>query len=165
MGVSQLSTQSSLKPAAEVGSSSLEAQRYFQRAKQEFERYHMKESRHCLELALNEDSTFAIAWKLRGAIYLELHDIPAARDAYRNARKNAAKATERERFFIAENDSSLRASLLKSRGRTDVGKDVRAFIKARAEIFPFDAEFTEELCRVTDGWAHRGGDPAIREGA
>jgi eukaryotic-like serine/threonine-protein kinase len=141
MGVSRLTTQTSLKPVAQVGSGSLKAQQYYQRAKQEVERYDFKESRHFLELALSADSTFAIAWQLLGFVCGQMADGPAAHDAYEHAKRNVSRATEREQFVIAEGDSSIRTSLLKSRGRAEDGKGYRSFVKARAEIFPFDAEF------------------------
>jgi tetratricopeptide (TPR) repeat protein len=136
-GVSRLSTQASLRPVAEVSSTSLGAQRFYGRGKLEYYRFNFKEARHYLELAVREDSTFADAWKWLSYVYTG----DSAHVAIEHAKGNMSKATEREQYSIAEGDSSLRSSLLKSRGREEEGKDYFSFTKARAEIFPTDAEF------------------------
>ncbi len=141
MGVSQLGSQAAVKPVAEVSSSSIEAQRYFQRGKREIDKYNWEDARRFLELAVKEDSTFAIAWLWLSGPCAILGDRPAEKFAREQAVKNASRATEREKFVIASIDPSLKASLLKSRGREEAGGDLMSWVKARAEIFSFDAEF------------------------
>jgi len=141
MGVSQLSTQASVRPVAEVSSSSIEAQRYYQRGKREIDKYNWRDARRYLELAVNADSTFAVAWLGLSGACMVLGDAPASMFARDQAAKNAFRATEREQFVIASIDPSLKSSLLKSRGREEAGGDQMSWIKARTEIFPFDAGF------------------------
>ena len=142
MGVSRFSTQATLKPVAEVSSSSLEAQAYYQRGKREYYRFMYQDARRFLELAVRKDSSFAMAWYWLFYDCNDMGDKAAAKIAHDHAVRNAAKATERDRFMIAESDSTLRISLLKSSGREGAGGDWSlAFYKARCEIFPFDAEF------------------------
>jgi tetratricopeptide (TPR) repeat protein len=144
MGVSQLSSQATLKPVAEVSSSSIDAQRYYERGRREIQKFNFPAARRYLELAVKEDSTFAIAWFWLGNARGMLGDGPASKSAFDQAVKNASRATERERFRIAGIDPSLKASLLKSKGREGAGGDLTSWLKARTEIFPFDAEFRRD---------------------
>jgi tetratricopeptide (TPR) repeat protein len=148
MGVSQIGTQATLKPIAEVSSSSIEAQRYFQRGKREFDNYNWQDARRFFELAVKADSTFAIAWfRLGGACEL-LGDTPAREFAIERAVKNASRATEREKFVIAAVDPGLMTSLLKNRGHEEAAGDQMSSTKARTEIFPFDAEFRRAYAQM-----------------
>jgi tetratricopeptide (TPR) repeat protein len=144
IGVSRIGAQVALKAVAEVSSSSLEAQRYFQRGKRELDKFNLLDARRFLELAVKEDSTFAIAWFWLGAASEFLGDRPAQASATRQAVKNASRATERQKFVIAGADPNLRAFLLRSEGRPETGSDWMSWLKARSEIFPSDAEFRRE---------------------
>jgi tetratricopeptide (TPR) repeat protein len=142
MGVSRLSTQATLKPVAEVSSTSLEAQVYYQRGKREYYKFMYQDARRFLELAVKKDSTFAMAWYWLFYACNDMGDRAAAKVARDQAVKKASRATERDRFMIAESDSTLRISLLKSRGTEGAGGDWSLeFFKVRCEVFPFDAEF------------------------
>ncbi|MBP1732452.1 MAG: serine/threonine protein kinase, partial [Deltaproteobacteria bacterium] len=144
LGVSLLRSQGSVKAIAEVSSTSMEAQRYYQRGRQEFDRYNSKDAQHYFELSVKEDSTFAIAWYWLGWTCVTMGDQRGREFAWGQALKHASRATEREQFMIAGVDSSLRVSLLASKGRAEMAKDDRSFLKARCEIFPFDARFLME---------------------
>jgi eukaryotic-like serine/threonine-protein kinase len=137
MGVSQIGSQATLKPVAEISSSSIDAQRYYQRAKREIYKQSFDDARRFLQLAVKEDSTFAIAWYWLG----RMSTVAAGSYAFAHAVKNASRASERERFWIADRDPGLRASLLESKGRAETDSDWTSWLKVRTEIFPFDAEF------------------------
>ncbi len=141
MGVSRLTTETTIRPVAEVSSTSLQAQRYYQRGKQEFNRYNWQDARRYFDLAVKADSTFAIAWFNLGATCELLSDRPGLNVAYGQAVKHASRASEREKFTIASVDQSLQTSLLRSNGRKEAAGDLLAWFKACTEIFPFDAEF------------------------
>ncbi|MBP1732456.1 MAG: serine/threonine protein kinase with repeat [Deltaproteobacteria bacterium] len=144
VGVSPMGTGSTVKPIAEVSSGSIQAQRYYQRGKQEITKFNTTDARRFLEMAVKEDSTFAIAWFWLGAACGYLGDSPAREFAMGHAVKNASRATEKERFWIAGVDSNLRASLLKSKGYKDTGRDNLSWLKARTEIFPLDSDFRRD---------------------
>jgi tetratricopeptide (TPR) repeat protein len=145
MGVSQISTSASVKPIAEVSSSSIEAQRLYERGKLEYRKFNFKDGRHYLELAVKEDSTFAIAWKRLGDACFDMGDQPAGAIAWDRAKQNISRATEKEKFLIAEGliwrgDSSLAVSLLKRWGRYGPANDAVALMKAAVDIFPNDPD-------------------------
>ncbi len=142
IGVSQAGSQASVKTVAEVSSSSPEAQMYLLRGKREIWEQNSFEARRYFELAVKQDSTFALAW-----YYLSTTPTPISREkearkfALAQAVKYASRATEREKFDIASADLGLRASLLKDLGREESGRDWESWLRVRTEIFPFDAEF------------------------
>ena len=139
MGVSKLNTRASLKPVAEVSSSSMEAQRFFQRGKVEQWKFNIKESRHYLEQAVKEDSTFAIAWLWLGDVCAG--DPEAAQNAHDHANRYFSRASDKEKFWIARHDLNLRDSLLKNKGMKEEGTNSLSFAKACTEVYPYDAEF------------------------
>jgi eukaryotic-like serine/threonine-protein kinase len=141
LGVSRMSTRASVSPVAEVSSTSMDAQRYYQRGVLEANRFNHKDARVFFELAVKDDSTFAIAWYKLGMECGMMGDGPFADSAFAHVAKNVSRATEREQFEIASSDSNLRVSLLEARGRKDAGRDWLPFFKARTEIFPFDIGF------------------------
>jgi tetratricopeptide (TPR) repeat protein len=146
LGVSRISTQASDRPVAEVTSSSMEAQQYYQRGKLELEKFNFVDARSFLELAVKEDSTFASAWYQLGITNANLGDGGQAQKSSQRAVRLASQVTERERWLIAPEDSGLMASLL---GRET--REVLDFLKARAEKFPSDADFRRDYAMFLRG--------------
>ena len=141
MGVSKLGSQTSIKPVAEVSSSSLEAQRYYEIGKRELAKVNPQDARRFLELAVKDDSTFAIAWFWLGVSCQWTGDALGAKTAGEQAVKYASKATEKERLWIAASDTGYCANLLRSYGYSIAGGDWMSFQKARTEICPSEAGF------------------------
>jgi eukaryotic-like serine/threonine-protein kinase len=136
LGISLLNTQASVKTVTEVTSSSMEAQRFYLKGQMETSRFNWREARTQFELAVKEDSTFAAAWYRLWRACANLGDQPAWVLAAKQAVRYSSKVTEREKYLIAEIDSSLRVSLLGQEGFQD-----SVFFPARVERFPFDSEF------------------------
>jgi len=140
IGVSERRTEETIRPVAEISTASLEAYQLYIRGLEEWDKVHFADARHFLEMAVQKDSLFAIAWHWLGIARALLGDEKAAEDAHKKARSLAGRASEKERYIIARRDSSLRATLLGLPGLTNL-----QFLKLCTERFPREKEVLEWL--------------------
>jgi serine/threonine protein kinase/Tfp pilus assembly protein PilF len=136
IGVSQRRTEETIRPVAEIGTTSMEAYQFYIRGMQEFDKVYWRDARRFLELAVQKDSLFAMAWFRLGNALGWLGDEKAMQEAYKKAAALAGRATEKEQWYIAGVDSSIRASLVGSTGVNDY-----QFQKLCAERYPREKEF------------------------
>jgi tetratricopeptide (TPR) repeat protein len=94
-GVSERTTQKTLRPVAEMITNSLEAYDYYISGRREYDRYNFGEARRCFEKAVRIDSTFALAW---WRLSLVLPDSPRKADAENRGRQWLQKTPEKERL-------------------------------------------------------------------
>jgi serine/threonine protein kinase/tetratricopeptide (TPR) repeat protein len=123
LGVSRWSTGTSLKPVQRVTTTSTDAYNFYVRGEYEYYRIRYREAERNFELAVKYDSTFASAWYFLAAarwyvarLWGDTSDIRSAR---RKAVQYASRASEREKWYIGEYDSTLRAELMGEPGKTD----------------------------------------------
>jgi serine/threonine protein kinase len=141
IGVSERKTEETIRPVAEISTISLKAYQLYIRGWQELDKFYFADGRHFLEMAVQEDSLFAAAWNVLGWARSNDGDPKAAEDAYKRARSLAERASEKERYHMAEYaDSSVRATLLGLPGLTDL-----QFAKLCTQRFPEDKEFLFNL--------------------
>ena len=136
IGVSQRRTEEAIRPVAEIGTTSMEAYQFYIRGMQEFDKVYWRDARRFLELAVQKDSLFAMAWFRLGLALGWLGDEKAAEEAYKKAASLTGRATEKEQWHIAAVDSSIRANLVGSTGVNDF-----QFQKLCAERYPREKEF------------------------
>ncbi len=84
----------------EVTTSSLQAYNLFLRGRDQWDRFLYADARTSLEAAVSLDPTFAAAWFYLSRVAGEMSEFRLREDALRKARKNAARATEKERLYI-----------------------------------------------------------------
>ena len=72
---------------------------------------------------------------------MNLGDGPGLKYAKSHMLSNISRTTEVEKFRMADFDTALQSSLLRSRGWARDERDQASFAKARAEIFPFNIDF------------------------
>ncbi len=138
IGVSERQTLEIIRPVAEITTTSLDAYQLYLRAWQEWDNFYIADARRFMELAVQKDSLFAAAWD---ALSKLREDPKGVEEATRRARSLAWKASERERYHMAEYaDSSVRATLLGVHGLSDL-----EFVKLCVERFPEDKEFLFNL--------------------
>jgi serine/threonine protein kinase/Tfp pilus assembly protein PilF len=135
IGVSERRTKETIRPVAEISTTSAEAYGLYVRGGQEFERVNFAEARHYLEMAVQKDSLFAHAWFVLACTYDNLGNSKESKEAFKKANSLAWRASERDRFDIALGDSALRATLGYP-GLTEL-----QFVKICAERFPRDKDF------------------------
>jgi serine/threonine protein kinase/Tfp pilus assembly protein PilF len=155
IGVSERRTEETIRPMEEISTASLEAYQLYIRGGQELGKGYVADARPFLEMAVQKDSLFAAAWYLLGNVY-GWDDRKAAEDAHNKARSLARRASEKERFMIAWNDSSLRATLLGLPSLTNL-----QFLKLRTERFPREKEFLTDWANALL-YALRNTDEAIQ---
>jgi serine/threonine protein kinase/Tfp pilus assembly protein PilF len=136
IGVSEKKTQEQIRPVAEISTTSMEAYQLYLRGQQENARLAWTEGRRFFEMAVQKDSAFAMSWyELAGDCYW-LRDYKAGDDAHQKAASLASRATQKDQYVIAAQDSSLRATLLGLPGLTDL-----EFLKLCTEKFPQEKRF------------------------
>ncbi len=141
IGVSERRTEETIRPVAEITTTSMEAYQLYLRGMQEWEKFHIADTRHFMEMAVQKDSLFAIAWWAVGVLS---EDPRAAKEASNRAISLAGRASETERYHIAEYaDSSVRARLLGLPGLTDL-----EFARLCVRRFPQDKEFLWRLAML-----------------
>jgi serine/threonine protein kinase len=140
IGVSERQTQETIRPVAEISTTSLEAYQLYIRGLQEWDKVYFADARPFFEMAVQKDSLFAIAWYWLGYARASVGDKKAAEDAFKKARSLAGRASEKERYIIARRDSSLRATLLGLPGLTNL-----QFLKLCVERFPQEKDFLQLL--------------------
>lgn len=84
----------------EVTTSSMEAYSYFLRGRADLEKYYFDDARKFLEMAIELDSTFAMAYGYLGWTYQQLGNLIARNESYEKAKILAQKATNKERLYI-----------------------------------------------------------------
>ena len=142
MGVSHLNVRTGIRPIAEVTSVSMQAQRHYLRGQLELGKSNHRDARRLFELAVKEDSSFAIAWYWIAQCSQRLGEGAGFQTAEEHVRDNFSHATEQDRFEMAVIDTILQGKLMKSRGWE--WKGTASFLKARAELFPFNYVFRLE---------------------
>ena len=100
IGLSEAKLASIEQPVAEVTTASVEAYNYFLRGREEQEKILYEEARKFLEMAVELDSTFAMAYLWLGRIYYRLNNTKAMNEACEKAMAYSNKATEKERLYI-----------------------------------------------------------------
>ncbi len=135
MGISRLGSRETVRPVAEVTSSSIEAVRCYQRGKLERWKGNFKEARPILELATQKDTVFALAWYELAQCCVNLGDGPGEKTAVSHLLNCTSRLTEVEKFRIAEYDTNLQASLLRSHGREWRTRDMKSFVGREQSFF------------------------------
>ena len=139
IGVSERRTEETIRPVEETRSSSTEATSLYIRGCQEYDRLSWTDARRYLEMAVQKDSQFAMAWFRLGYTTGWLKDWKVADSAIKKAGSLAWRASVRDQWAIAKKDSTLRARLL---GRP--GVSVKEFMRLRSEKYPREKEFLME---------------------
>jgi serine/threonine protein kinase len=133
IGISEKKTQEQIRPVAEITTNSLEAYQLYIRGTQEGGKGYAADAHRFFEMAVQEDSLFAMPWFYLGSMR---EDPKAAAEAREKARSLAWRASEKEKFTMARRDTVIRAKMLGLPGLTKY-----QFLKLRAERFPEDKEF------------------------
>jgi len=114
-----LKLEAPARPVMELTTSSMEAYEYYLRGRGEYEKYYHVEARQLLERAITLDPEFAMAHLLLARTAVNLFDMDLAREAMEKAFRYSAKASEKERLYIAagyaetiERDADKRIRLL-----------------------------------------------------
>jgi len=123
VGLSERKIEASGKSIREVTTTSMDAYNYFLRGREEHEKLRWEEAKKFLKMAVELDSTFAMAYLWLGRTYYYYG--PEARDeATKKARAYSQKATEKEQMYIeadyalyVEANSEKQISILKNMTR------------------------------------------------
>jgi serine/threonine protein kinase/tetratricopeptide (TPR) repeat protein len=120
IGKPLLKLEAPARPVMELTTSSMEAYECYLRGRSEYEKYYHVEARQLLERAIALDPEFAMAYLLLARTAVNLFDIDLAHDAMEKAFRYSAKASEKERLYIAagyaetvEKDADKRIRLLR----------------------------------------------------
>ena len=104
----------------DLTTSSMEAYNYFLRGRADYEKYYFADARKFLEKAIALDPEFAIAHLVLSDAAFALLDFNGRDEALKNASAYSAKASEKERLYIAamyaqtiERDADKRFGLLR----------------------------------------------------
>jgi eukaryotic-like serine/threonine-protein kinase len=144
-GVSPRKTEESIHPIAETMTTSIDAYNFYIRGVDACDKMYYAEARRFLERAVQKDSTFAMAWFWLAQARGGTEDVDGQDRAWRKASAFAGKATEKEKFFIALYDSSLRVRLV-----GPSGVDHLQFLKNCTQKFPLEKRFWYTL-----GWTYK----------
>ena len=120
IGKPLLKLETPARPVLEQTTSSMEAYEYYLRGRSEYEKYYHVEARQLLERAITLDPEFAMAHLLLARTAVILFDMDLAHEAMEKAFRYSAKASEKERLYIAaghaetiEKDADKRIRLLR----------------------------------------------------
>jgi len=100
LGESILSIRRNDKPLANVTTESLQALQYYTLAAPHILKARWEDAIPLLHRAIEEDSSFAIAYSKLAAIYSNLNNIVASHKYSKLAREKAQNVTDRERYYI-----------------------------------------------------------------
>ena len=119
IGKPPLKLEAPARPIKEMTTGSMEAYNLFLRGRADFEKYYFAEARKFLERAIALDPEFASAYQVLAEAAYELVDFNGRDEALRSAFRYSAKASEKERLYIAsryaqtiEQDEDKRFGLL-----------------------------------------------------
>jgi serine/threonine protein kinase/Flp pilus assembly protein TadD len=147
IGVSERKVKEQIRPVAEIGTTSIEAYQLFLRGVQENDKMLGARNLRYFEMAVQKDSQFVAAWCALKESYAGFDTVAEARAA-RKAVSLADKASEKDKYYIAIFDTTVRAALLGTHGIREAD-----FVKLAAQRWPNDKRFLQ-------GW----GFWALREG-
>jgi eukaryotic-like serine/threonine-protein kinase len=136
LGIRRTTTEETLRPIAEVTTSSPEAYQLYLAGLDKIGDIDYAHARPPLEMAVQKDSNFVLAWLSLIEPCVGTGDDAAAELCKKKASSLARKATEQERFMIAEFDSVVRKEVMEGRPA-----DEFEFTRYRAERFPKDKLF------------------------
>jgi len=119
IGKLPLKLEAPVRPIIDLTTSSLEAYNYFLRGREDYEKFYFADSLKFLERAIVLDPEFAIAHQVLSQTATSLNDLNRRDQALRDAYRYSAKASEKERLYIAakyaqtiEHDEDKRLRLL-----------------------------------------------------
>ena len=101
IGKPLLKIEAPARPIMELTTSSMEAYECYLRGRSDFEKYYHEAAQKSLELAVALDPEFAMAYLLLSQTAVNLFDFDLGRQAMEKAFRYAAKASEKERLYIA----------------------------------------------------------------
>jgi len=101
IGKPLLKLETPVRPIMELTTSSMEAYEYYLRGRSDFEKYYHEAAQRSLEQAVAIDPEFAMAYLLMSQTAENLFDFDRSHEAMENALRYAAKASEKERLYIA----------------------------------------------------------------
>ncbi len=101
IGAPLLKVEAPARPVTEMTTSSLEAFDLFLRGRDAYEKYYHHEAVRILGQAVALDPEFAMAYLYLSLSATHLFDLDLAREALENAHRLSARASEKERLFIA----------------------------------------------------------------
>jgi serine/threonine protein kinase/tetratricopeptide (TPR) repeat protein len=107
VGLSDRKIEASPKSVREVTTTSMEAYHYFLRGRDAYENVHSTNAQKFLEMAVELDSTFAMAYRWLGSTYNIRGMLERGKEAYRKAYTYSKKATEKERLYIEAGYASV----------------------------------------------------------
>jgi serine/threonine protein kinase/tetratricopeptide (TPR) repeat protein len=96
-----LKIEAPARPIMDLTTDSMEAYNYFLRGREEFDKYYFADAKKFLERAIALDPEFAIAHLILSEAAGQLNDLNRRDEALRDAFRNSAKASEKERLYIA----------------------------------------------------------------
>jgi serine/threonine protein kinase/Flp pilus assembly protein TadD len=93
-------TRASITPIMEATTKSLDAYNYFLRGREEYERFYWTEAKRFLEMAVELDSEFAMAYSYLVRVYASLGNADAARGALEKLKKYGTRVQGKEGLYI-----------------------------------------------------------------
>jgi tetratricopeptide (TPR) repeat protein len=139
-GIRRKTTEETLRPIAEVSTSSPEAYRLYLAAREKTDDADWVHGRPSLELAVKADSNFVMAWIWLKTACEVMGDEGAGEACRNKMRSLALKATEKERLMIAMYDTAARIEVMGGRSIDNL-----EFSRYATERFPREKEFWEVL--------------------
>jgi serine/threonine protein kinase/Flp pilus assembly protein TadD len=103
IGKPLLKLEGPVRPIIELTTSSLEAYNYFLRGREDFEKFYFADAQKFLEKAIALDPEFALAHQVLSLTAASLNDFKRRDQALQDAYRCAARASEKERLYIAAN--------------------------------------------------------------
>jgi serine/threonine protein kinase/tetratricopeptide (TPR) repeat protein len=101
IGKPLLKIEAPARPIVEMTTSSLEAYNYFLRGREDYEKFYFADAKKFLEKAIALDPEFAIAYQILASADFNLLDFNGRDEALKSAFRYSAKASEKERLYIA----------------------------------------------------------------
>jgi len=120
IGKPLLKIEAPARPIMDLTTGSMEAYNYFLRGRSDYEKFYFADARKFLEKAIAVDPEFAIAYMVLSEADFALLDFNGREEALKHAFRFSAKASEKERLYIAaihahaiERDEGKRFGLLR----------------------------------------------------
>jgi len=101
IGKPLLKIEAPARPIIDLTTSSMEAYNYFLRGRADYEKYYFADARKFLEKAIALDPEFALAYQVLSDAAYALLDFNGRDEALKSAFRYSAKASEKERLYIA----------------------------------------------------------------
>jgi eukaryotic-like serine/threonine-protein kinase len=134
-GIRRKATEEEIRPVADILTSSMEAYQLYLRGTQEGQKYQFVDARHYLEMAVQRDSLFFMAWCSLAGVYTGLYDWIAVERANKKIIALTDRASEKERILLAFKNDSLRTKVMGSQGAPD-----QEFARFAMKRYPKDKE-------------------------